>query len=60
MPEMVGDKNMVSGHIRKNRNQIKAIANDGTLRQILERGYLSDTEIQFVIDAVFDKLEARA
>lgn len=47
---------MSGGKIRKNRNQIKGIVEDGTLRQILERGYLSDTEIQFVIDAVSEKL----
>lgn len=50
---------MKTGKIRKNRNEIEAILNEGRLRQILERGYLSQKEIQFVIDAVSEKIEEK-
>lgn len=38
--------------IRKNRNQLKEIFESGRLRQILERGDLSQKEINMIIDAV--------
>lgn len=46
--------------IRKNRNQIDYIMNSGQLRQTLEKyGEMSQKEIQFVIDAVSEKLYAK-
>lgn len=45
--------------IRKNRNELKEILECGRLRQILERGYLSDTEIQHVVDAVSEKIYSK-
>lgn len=39
----------------KNRNELREIFDCGRLRQILERGDLSGTEIDMVINAVSEK-----
>lgn len=41
--------------IRKNRNELRDIFGTGYLRQLLQKGDMSEKEIQMVIDAVSEK-----
>ena len=39
--------------------RMKNMTDSGRLRQVLGNGYLSSEEIQYVIDAVYEKLESK-
>ncbi len=41
------------------KKNISDLIGSGRLRQVLERGYLSSAEIQYVIDAVYEKMDGK-